>query len=88
MTTLVKLEGAVKALAEARTLEEVKHVHDIATAAAEYARAARLGLEAQNHAAEIKLRAERKAGELLAGLERGVNRLDLGSRPTLGGYTE
>lgn len=70
MTTLVKLEGAVRALAEARTLEEVKHVHDIATAAAEYARAARLGLEAQNHAAEIKLRAERKAGELLAGLER------------------
>ncbi len=70
MTTLVKLEGAVKALAEARTLDEVKHVHDIATAAAEYARAARLGLEAQNHAAEIKLRAERKAGELLAGLER------------------
>lgn len=70
MTTLVKLEGAVRALAEARTLDEVKHVHDIATAAAEYARAARLGLEAQNHAAEIKLRAERKAGELLAGLER------------------
>jgi N6-adenosine-specific RNA methylase IME4 len=88
MSTLVKLEGAVKALAEARTLEEVKHVHDIATAAAEYARAARLGLEAQNHAAEIKLRAERKAGELLAGLERGVNRFDLGSRPTLDGYTE
>ena len=33
-------------------------------------RAARLGLEAQNSAAEIKLRAERKAGEMLAGLER------------------
>ena len=29
-----------------------------------------LGLEAQNHAATIKLRAERKAGELLAELER------------------
>lgn len=72
MTTLVKLEGAGRALAEARTLDEVKHVHDIATAAAEYARAARLGLEAQNHAAEIKLRAERKAGELLRGLERAT----------------
>lgn len=71
MTTLVKLEGAVRALAEARTLEEVKHVHDIATAAAEYARAARLGLEAQNHAAEIKLRAERKAGELLRSINAG-----------------
>ena len=70
MNALVKLEGAVRMLAEAGTLEEVKHVHDIAQAAAEYARAARLGLEAQNSAAEIKLRAERKAGEMLAGLER------------------
>ena len=39
-------------------------------AAAQYARAAKLGLEAQNHAAEVKLNAERKAGELLGGLER------------------
>jgi hypothetical protein len=70
VNALVKLEGAVRMLAEAGTLEEVKHVHDIAQAAAEYARAARLGLEAQNYAAEIKLRAERKAGEMLAGLER------------------
>lgn len=69
--TLMKLEGATRMLAEARTLDEVLHVKDIAQAAAEYARAARLGLEAQNHAAEIKLRAERKAGELLKGLERG-----------------
>ena len=72
MNALVKLEGAVRMLAEAGTLEEVKHVHDIAQAAAEYARAARLGLEAQNSAAEIKLRAERKAGEMLAGLERAT----------------
>lgn len=72
MNALVKLEGAVRMLAEAGTLEEVKHVHDLAQAAAEYARAARLGLEAQNSAAEIKLRAERKAGEMLAGLERGT----------------
>ena len=35
-----------------------------------YARAAKLGLEAANHAAEVKLRAERKAGELLGQLER------------------
>ncbi len=67
---LIKLEGAVRMLAEAGTLEEVKHVHDLAQAAAVYARAARLGLEAQNSAAEIKIRAERKAGEMLAGLEK------------------
>lgn len=68
---LEKIEGAARALAEAETLDEIKHVRDIASAAAEYARAAKLGLEAQNSAATIKLRAERKAGELLAGLERG-----------------
>ena len=72
MNALVKLEGAVRTLAEAKTLDEVKHIHDIAQAAAEYARAAKLGLEAQNYAAEIKLRAERKAGEMLAGLERAT----------------
>ena len=33
--------------------------------------AAKLGLEAYNHAAEVKVRAERKAGEMLAQLERG-----------------
>ena len=65
-----KLDGATRALAEARTLEEVTHIRDIAEAARTYARAAKLGLEAQNHATEIKLRAERKAGELLGELER------------------
>jgi len=51
-------------------MDEIKEIRDIATAAQTYARAAKLGLEAQNHAAEIKLSAERKAGELLRQLER------------------
>lgn len=68
---LARLSAAVAALAEARTLDEVLQIADIAAAAATYARAAKLGLEAQNHAAEVKLRAERKAGSLLAQLERG-----------------
>lgn len=71
MTTLVKLEGAVRALAEARSLDEIKHVHDIAQAAKLYAKEAGLGLEAQNQGAEIALRAERKGGMLLKELERG-----------------
>ena len=70
MNALAKLDGATRALAEARTLEEVTQIRDIAEAARTYARAAKLGLEAQNHATEIKLRAERKAGELLGELER------------------
>jgi N6-adenosine-specific RNA methylase IME4 len=79
---LVKLKGAVRALAEAKTLDEIKHVHDIAQAAAEYARAAKLGLEAQNHAAEVKIRAERKAGELLKNLDKSD-----GGKPTHTAYS-
>ena len=67
---LAKLSAATRALAEARTLDQVKHIMDVAEAARTYARAAKLGLEAANHAAEVKLRAERKAGELLGQLER------------------
>ncbi len=69
-TSMIKLDGAVKALAEASTLEDVKHIADVADAARTYAKAARLGLKAQNKAAEIHLRAQRKAGELLAAMEK------------------
>lgn len=76
-TALSRLSAATRALAEARTLEDVKQIMDVAEAARVYARAAKLGLEAANHAAEVKIRAERKAGELLAQLERSS-----GGRPT------
>lgn len=69
---LAKLSQATKMLAEAKTLNEVKHIIDIAEAARVYAKAAKMGLEAYNHAAEVKARAERKAGEFLAKLERGT----------------
>lgn len=76
MNALAKLDKATSMLAEAKTLEEVKHILDIAEAARTYARAAKLGLEVYNHAAEVKVRAERKAGEMLGKLERehGGNR--------------
>lgn len=63
---LQRLEEACRLLAEARSIDEVKAIRDMAEAARVYARQAQLGLNAQNHAAEIKLRAERRAGELLA----------------------
>ena len=69
INALAKLDKATQMLAEAKSLDEVKHIMDIAEAARTYARAAKLGLEAYNHAAEVKARAERKAGEFL-------NRLD------------
>jgi len=68
---LEKLDRATRMLAEARTLDEVKAVVDLAEAARTYFRAAKLGLEAQNHAAAIKLLAERKAGEILGELDKG-----------------
>lgn len=68
---LAKLDKATQMLAEAKSLDEIKYIVDIAEAARTYARAAKLGLDAQNNAAEIKIRAELKAGELLSQLERG-----------------
>src|SRR6266849_2992821 len=63
---LARLETARRLLAEVRRVDDAKAIHDFAEAARVYARQARLGLEAQNDAAEIKLRAERRLGELLA----------------------
>lgn len=70
MDALAKLSAATTALEQAKSLDEVKQIINIAEAAKVYVRAAKLGLEAANHAAEIKLRAERKAGEMLKQLER------------------
>lgn len=63
------------ALAEAETLPEIKTLRDKAEAARAYAKAANMGLDLQNRAAEFKLRAERKAGALLSRLSlRGGDR--------------
>ncbi len=67
---LAKLDKAKTLLAESRTLEEVKQIRDVAEAAKVYARAMKLGKDAQNYAAEISLLAARKAGEILQNLEK------------------
>jgi hypothetical protein len=69
-SALAKLDRARQALAEARTLEDVKKIRDIAEAARTYGKAAHLGREAQNYAGEVQLLAELKAGELLAQLDK------------------
>jgi N6-adenosine-specific RNA methylase IME4 len=66
---LALLDRAQRAIAKAESIDEVKDIRDKAEAARTYAESASLGLEAQNYAAEVKLRAERKAGELIAQLE-------------------
>jgi phage N-6-adenine-methyltransferase len=62
---LVRFDAARHALAEARSVDEVKDVRDRAEALRLYMKQAGHGLEMQNDVAEIKLRAERRAGELL-----------------------
>lgn len=67
--SLVKLDQATRMLAEIRTIDDAKDLIDLAEAARVYAKQVELGLEAQNHAAEIKLRAQRRAGEILSQIE-------------------
>jgi len=72
---LIVLTRASRALAEARTVEEIRDIRNNAEVARHYARTAALGLEIQNFAAEIKLRADRKVGKLLADMKlRGGDR--------------
>lgn len=69
-TALAQLDKARQMLAESRTLPEVKKIRDIAEAAKVYAKAANLGREAQNYAAEIAILAACKAGEILKQLDK------------------
>ena len=70
ITSIEKLNVARQLLSEAKNLDDILHIRDIAEAARVYAQAAKLGLENQNEAAEVKIRAERKAGEMLAQIEK------------------
>jgi ParB family chromosome partitioning protein len=69
-TTLARISQAKLALVSAKNLDDVLRIRDHAEALRIYIKAASDSLEAANSAAEIKLRAERRAGELLAGMEK------------------
>ena len=69
------LDSAQRMLAKLQNLDEIKEIRDKAEALRQYAKSADLGFKAQNQAAEVKLRAERRAGEILAALDlRGGDR--------------
>lgn len=69
-TSLATLSRAKEQLATAKNLTDILEIRDKAQAIQIYVKAIGESLEAQNHAAEIKLRAERAAGEMLAGMEK------------------
>ena len=64
-SSLIHFDTAKKELAMANSIDEVKDIRDKAEALRAYAKQAGESLEMQNMIAEIKIRAERKAGELL-----------------------
>jgi hypothetical protein len=81
---LAVLDQATRILADAKSLDDIKSIRDKAEAARTYIKAARLGLELQNRAAEVKLRAERKAGQFLKTLKlRGGDRKSKRQHATL-----
>ena len=78
---LVRYDAARKALAAAHRVDEVKRIHDKATALLAYAKQAG-DYELQNKAAEIRIFAERRAGELLVDMHAtGQRQGKEGGRP-------
>lgn len=67
---LARWEKARTEIEAARSVDEVKAIRDKAEALRLYVKQAGEGIDAQNAVAEIKIRAERRAGQLLKGMEK------------------
>lgn len=80
MSILTDIE---RRLSTIRTVDEAKEIRDQAEALRVYAKSAKKGLEIQNHAAFVKIQAERRAGELLAAMEPKPGRPKNGNGSTL-----
>lgn len=82
---LAKLGTARTALAEAKTIQETKHILDVATAAEIYAKRQQLGEEAILYATSIKVEALRQLGNMLKETPRNTGTRLAGSTDGLGG---
>lgn len=65
-TTLSHFDAAKASLDKASSIDEVKEIRDKAEALRAYAKQTKAGLFMQNQCCEIKLRAERRGGEILS----------------------
>lgn len=72
-TGLIKFDAAIHAIEIAKSIDEVKAIRDKAKACEVYAKQIGISLEGQNSLAEIRLRAERKAGAMLKEMDRYRN---------------
>lgn len=70
ITTLANIDKAKKALAAATTFSDILEIRDKAAAIKVYLKSAGESVVLQNQAVELKLRAERKIGELLRVIEK------------------
>lgn len=85
-TQLVRYEAACRALAEAKSVDEAKNLRDQAEVLRAYARQAK-NRQLEIDAAEIRLRAERRLGELIEAQKESVG-LNKGGRPKTGADEE
>lgn len=70
-------------MVSAKNLDDVLRIRDQAEALRTYIKAASDSLEAANSAAEIKLRAERRAGEMLASMDKPANHHQISTSTTM-----
>ena len=79
MTELVRYEAACRAISEAAKIDEVKEFRDQSEAMRAYARQAK-NKQLEVQAAEIRIRAERRIGELMAA-QRDAGHMAKGGQP-------
>lgn len=72
---LTKLSRIRTALEAAKSIDDLVDLRDQVTAIATYAKASRMSLDNVNAAMEVKLRIDRKSGELLRGMEKAKGTL-------------
>jgi hypothetical protein len=84
----VLIQAAGRSLVLAASVPELKDVRDQAEAIRAYARQRDGCLEVQNAAAELKVRAERRLGELLLELDRNGGGRPEKTPPSVGGVSE